>query len=457
MAPRLRGSVTPSSATTSASGRASSSSASAYGYGSQSATTPWWSGRSASAVTRRRPRSTSRTPELSIHGIACGRLARAHDLAHAPAAAQRLAHGLQPVDEVGRGAARRRGQPSSGTTCGPCGVSRTPKPSAAIGRAARRRGRSRAPRGRRRAPRRARAPPRTLSASLVERREPEHVERAHEQVGRGRPTAAGAGLTAGHGGVERAREAVQLGQGARRVEVVGHVRRRSASKAASALRPDAPSSPPAAAARRSGGRCAAPRAGPPPSPRLLERRVGVVHRAAVVRLREEHQQRLAPHALERVGQPLDVAERLRHLLAGEPQHAVVHPRRARSARRRPPTGRARSRGAGRSGRGRRRARRSPRRAARAPSPSTRCASRAARAPRASPRRCPRPACWPSRARSRAASACPRRARRASPRSARPAAGPRARRTAEGLDAEVDVAVGARIRRALARPAARSAR
>ena len=73
---------------------------------------------------------------------------------------------------------------------------------------------------------------------------------------------------------------------------------------------------------------------------------------------------------------------LRHLLARQPQHAVVrpHPRERRGRPR--TTGRPRSRGGGRSGRGRRRARRTPARAASRPSPSTRCASRAARRPTA---------------------------------------------------------------------------
>ena len=61
------------------------------------------------------------------------------------------------------------------------------------------------------------------------------------------------------------------------------------------------------------------------------------------------------------------------------------------------------------------------RAAPPPSPSTRCASPAGRAPRASPRPCPRRASAPSRGRSRAGRACARR-----PRCPRP--GPSGRRS-----------------------------
>ena len=51
-----------------------------------------------------------------------GRLARAHDLAHAPAAAQGLAHGLQPVDQVGAGRAlgalsHRAARPAAPAAC----------------------------------------------------------------------------------------------------------------------------------------------------------------------------------------------------------------------------------------------------------------------------------------------------------------------------------------------------
>ena len=135
--------------------------------------------------------------------------------------------------------------------------------------------------------------------------------------------------------------------------------------------------------------------------------------------------------VERVGEPLDVAERLRHLLAGEPQHAVVHPRAREALAGAPPTARARSRGAGRSGRGRRRARRSPRRgASRAIAEHSMC----------QPGR-PRPqgesqarvlvglVGLPEREVERRALALAR-LDAASRRSARPAAGPRARRTAD---------------------------
>src|SRR5918995_487835 len=74
-APRLRGSWTWSSTTTSESGASSNEPGSAYGYGSTSATIPWWSGEPASLVssvagtssalhtrcTRRLPRRASAT------------------------------------------------------------------------------------------------------------------------------------------------------------------------------------------------------------------------------------------------------------------------------------------------------------------------------------------------------------------------------------------------------------
>ena len=59
--------------------------------------------------------------------------------------------------------------------------------------------------------------------------------------------------------------------------------------------------------------------------RLLEHLVRVVDRLAPVAAEEVDEQRLAPPPVERLAQRDDVAEGLRHLLAGEPQHAVVHP------------------------------------------------------------------------------------------------------------------------------------
>ena len=59
--------------------------------------------------------------------------------------------------------------------------------------------------------------------------------------------------------------------------------------------------------------------------RLLHRLVGEVDRLAPVRGQEEEEHRLAAPLLEDVAQRGDVAERLRHLLAGELEHPVVHP------------------------------------------------------------------------------------------------------------------------------------
>ena len=59
--------------------------------------------------------------------------------------------------------------------------------------------------------------------------------------------------------------------------------------------------------------------------RLLEHLVRVVDRLAPVAAEEVDEQRLAAPLVQRLAQRDDVAERLRHLLAGEPQHPVVHP------------------------------------------------------------------------------------------------------------------------------------
>src|SRR5947207_6953839 len=60
-------------------------------------------------------------------------------------------------------------------------------------------------------------------------------------------------------------------------------------------------------------------------PCLREHRVAEVDRLAPVSRQEEEQDRLAPPLLDRVAKGDDVAERLRHLLAGQLQHPVVHP------------------------------------------------------------------------------------------------------------------------------------
>ncbi len=130
-------------------------------------------------------------------------------------------------------------------------------------------------------------------------------------------------------------------------------------------------------------------------------------RLAVVAGDQVHDDRLRRRtASMHLVQQRDVADRLGHLLARELDHAVVHPQlgqlRARAPR---ASARPRSRGAGTRGPSRRRGCRSRRRAAARPSPSTRCASRGALAPRATPRRCPRPPCAPSTARSPADPPC----------------------------------------------------
>ena len=84
-----------------------------------------------------------------------------------------------------------------------------------------------------------------------------------------------------------------------------------------------------------------------------------VDRLAPVRRHEEEQRDLSPPRVEHVADRDVVAERLRHLLAAELEHAVVHPDPARSRGRARATARARSRGAGRRGRARRRGSRRP--------------------------------------------------------------------------------------------------
>src|SRR3954471_18608789 len=59
--------------------------------------------------------------------------------------------------------------------------------------------------------------------------------------------------------------------------------------------------------------------------RLLKSLLGKVHRLAPVRAEKEQQERLASPRVDRVAQRDDVADRLRHLLAGELEHPVVHP------------------------------------------------------------------------------------------------------------------------------------
>ena len=129
-----------------------------------------------------------------------------------------------------------------------------------------------------------------------------------------------------------------------------------------------------------------------PRPRLLELLGAEGQRLAVVAREQVGDDRLAPVAVERLGELEDVALRLRHLLAVGLDHPVVHPD--------PGEGPARRLGlrdlvlvvgedevgAAAVDRERRRPARPP------PSPSTRCASRAGRVPRASPSRCPRPPC-----------------------------------------------------------------
>ena len=152
-----------------------------------SATTPWWSGRSASAVDAVGDGdATCARPELLDPRHRLGGLARARR-SPARAGGRAAPRARAAARRRGRrGAACRRGQPSSGTTCGPCGVSRTLEAerrdlvaqlvgARVVARGAR--GGSLDGQGA--------APPRTSRASVVERREPEHVERAHEQVGGG--------------------------------------------------------------------------------------------------------------------------------------------------------------------------------------------------------------------------------------------------------------------------------
>ena len=164
------------------------------------------------------------------------------------------------------------------------------------------------------------------------------------------------------------------------------------------------SRPHAGRARRAGRRLS-----PPPSSSFAPSSVD----AAVVRLQRGEPERVRAVRVERVGERREVAERLRHLLAADGDHARSGSSGVRTRARRPRPAPARSRGAGTRGRRRRRAGRSPRRGARATSPSTRCANPAGPCPRASPRPA-RPASPPSRARSPSGCAWPRRPRPARP-------------------------------------------
>src|SRR5262249_60430093 len=59
--------------------------------------------------------------------------------------------------------------------------------------------------------------------------------------------------------------------------------------------------------------------------RLLQTTRREVERRPVVRAEEEEPQGLARRAFRRLGDAEDVAQRLRHLVAAEGDHAVVHP------------------------------------------------------------------------------------------------------------------------------------
>ena len=260
-----------------------------------------------------------------------------------------------------------------------------------------------------RAPRRARGPARR---SRRRRRSPTPIGRSRARR-RARRTvatsdAAASTLAVVDGPVRRVARLEDRRERLRRVEVVVHRAHGTASTVAASSGAPSTSMPPAAAR-------ADERVEPADAARrgleLRRRRARSTGGSASAAAASRNAR--APYVSRASASVREVADRLRHLLAADGDHARVHPVAGERVPGRLRPAPARSRGAGTRGRRRRRGGRNPRRGGRATSPSTRCASPGAPCPTASPTRARR-ASPPSRARSPSGCASPRRPRRARP-------------------------------------------